>query len=67
MPTPLDYPPNTRVKRTFNTDLAPTPKLGIVTAETCGVLNSKLRGCVMVLWDGETKSTMVHPSNLALE
>lgn len=66
MPTPLDFSPGSRVRRTFTTDLCPTPKVGVIVDEICVVMNSKLRGCVMVVWDGTVEATAVHPSNLEM-
>lgn len=65
MSTREDLPPNTRVKLNFYTCNRIEDKIGTVVDELSPILNSKLRGCVMVRWDNDQNKTVpVHPSNL---
>lgn len=58
------FPIGCTVTTNFLTDKRSVNRIGTVVAEPSSTLNSKLRGCVMVLWKGDTIATPVHPSNL---
>lgn len=62
--TPQDFPTGTSVQTNFLTETRSIQKVGLVTKQASSTLNSKLRGCVMVLWDGTSVATPVHPTNL---